>query len=136
MSASSSASDCEPWEVGDQELIAIEQEPFPKRVRFCGAFQYKTKFNKDWQRKWPFVLPVPGSPHSFKCSVCSKTLSCGHQGVADVRDHISTRSHLLLAKGMATQSRLSFAPSNQLADKVSHCKLEFSVSIYNNVVNA
>lgn len=47
-------------------------EPPTKRTKFSGAFQYKTKFNKDWQKDWPFVSSVPGQSHSFKCSICSK----------------------------------------------------------------
>ena len=27
-----------------------------KRTKFSGAYQYKTKFNKEWQKDWPFVL--------------------------------------------------------------------------------
>ena len=34
-------------------------------------------------------------------------LSCGHQGAADIQDHISTKSRQELAKAMATKSRLS-----------------------------
>ena len=81
-------------------------ELLPKKRKLSGAFQYKTKFNKEWQKSWP-VSPVPGDPHSFKCNVCTKNLSCGHQGVADIKDHCATKSHLKLAKGMSSQISLT-----------------------------
>ena len=93
-------------ELGDREADDTDsdgREPSSKRsktTKFSGAFQYKTKFNKIWQNEWPFVSPVPGNQHSFMCTICSKTLSCGHQGAADIRDHISTQSHQKLAKSI------------------------------------
>ena len=94
--------------------------PKPKKAKYAGNFQYKTKFSKDWQKKWSFIVPSPGDPHSFRCTLCSKNLKCGHQGVADVKLHIATKGHQQLAKGLATQSKLSFqSNSSELADKVS-----------------
>ncbi len=81
--------------VEDQELADADnagKKPFPKRAKFYGAYQYKTKFKKDW----PFLNQYLVT--HIVCRICSKTRSCGHQGVADVRDHTYTTSHLLLAK--------------------------------------
>ena len=77
-------------------------EPAAKKKKFTGSSKYKTKFSEDWRKIWPFVSAVPGSPHGFRCNVCSKILSCGHQGAADVKDHIATQSHQKLAKTLAT----------------------------------
>lgn len=59
--------------------------PASKRTKFAGAYKYKTKYSKEWKKKWPFIDSVRGDPYSFRCSVCSKNLSCGHQGSTDVQ---------------------------------------------------
>ena len=75
----------------DRELLGdSDPEPSsPKRHKLnsgevtrklSGAARYKTKFQHVWQEKWPFVTPVRGDPHSFRCTVCNKLVSCGHQG--------------------------------------------------------
>ena len=90
-----------------------------KKTKFTGSFLYKTKFSEEWKKTWPFVSAVPGNPHQFRCNVCAKNLSCGHQGVADVKDHIASQSHQKLAKTLATQPRLTFTSADPLQDKVS-----------------
>ena len=42
---------------------------------------------EEWKKTWPFVSSVPDNPYSFRCNVCDKKLSSGHQGAADVKDH-------------------------------------------------
>ena len=29
--------------------------PKPKKAKYAGSFQYKTKFSKDWQKKYPHL---------------------------------------------------------------------------------
>lgn len=84
-------------EVIEVESDADGERPAPKRTKFTGAFKYKTKFCMEWKKKWPFIDSVRGDPYSFRCTVCSKNLSCGHQGSTDVRDHVATKRHLKLA---------------------------------------
>ena len=95
-----------------------EARPAQKKAKITGTFKYKTKFSNEWKKTWPFVAAVPGNPHSFRCNVCAKNLSCGHQGAADVKDHIATQNHQKLAKSLATQPKLSFRSANPLEDKV------------------
>jgi len=80
---------------------------------------YKTSFSEEWKKTWPFVTSVPGNSHSFRCNICDKKLSCGHQGVSDVKDHIASKSHQKLAKVLATQPKISFPSAAPLQDKVS-----------------
>lgn len=95
-------------------------EPGPaKKTRLMGAFRYKTSYCEEWKKTWPFVSSVPGNRHSFRCNVCDKNLSCGHQGAADIKDHIATQSHQKLAKLLATQPKLSFPAADPLQDKVN-----------------
>ena len=71
------------------------QYPSPKRKKvesvrkYSGAAIYKSKYQLNWQMKWPCVVPVKGDSYSFRCTVCYKVLSCGHQGEKDVKRHIS-----------------------------------------------
>ena len=94
-------------------------EPAVKKAKFTGAFKYKTKFSEAWKRTWPFISSVAHDPYRFRCNLCDKSLSCGHQGITDVKDHISTQSHQRLAKSMESQPKLSFS-ANPLKDKVSY----------------
>ena len=61
--------------------------------KLSGAARYKTKFQRDWQDKWPFATLVQGDPHSFLCNVCNKLVSCGHQGERDVSRHYECTLH-------------------------------------------
>ena len=90
------------------------KQPLQKKTKYTGAFKYKTQFNKDWIRDYPFISPVHYNPNGFRCM---KNLSCAHQGVSDVKAHVATCSHQSKAKQMATQSRINFT-SDPLADKV------------------
>lgn len=89
-----------------------EAEPVSKRIqktsKYAGAFKYKSKFSVQWKTKWPFIASVPGNPHGFRCNICSKNLSCQHQGVADIKAHIATKSHQKCSKAFASQPRLNF----------------------------
>lgn len=102
-----------------QESSTEEEAPPPKKTKFSGAFIYKTRYSKDWQKKWPFVTSVPGDQHSFRCTLCSKNLKCGHQGAADVSHHIATKGHQQIAKGLATQSKITFQTPTLTKDKVT-----------------
>ena len=89
-------------ELADRDIDSESVGPSAKKKKFSGSFLYKTKFSEEWKKTWPFVSAVPGSPHTFRCNVCAKNLSCGHQGVADVEDHIASQSHQKLAKTLAS----------------------------------
>ena len=92
-------------------------EPVTKKAKYTGAYKYKTKFSESWKWTWPFISSVACDPYRFRCNLCDKSLSCGHQGIADVKDHIATQSHQKLAKSMESQQKLCFT-SNSLKDKV------------------
>lgn len=111
-----SESEIEDTDETDNEV----QAPAPKRVAKGLKAGYKTKFSNEWKKQWPFVSSVPNDPYRFWCNICSKKLSCAHQGVSDIKDHISTQGHQRLVKEMTKQSKLSFKPtSNPLSDKVT-----------------
>ena len=109
------------------ETDSIEcAEPLPKlqkTSKYAGAFKYKSKFSVQWKTKWAFLAAVPGNPHSFRCNVCNKSLSCQHQGIADVKAHIATKSHQKNAKAVASQPRLNFRSADDtLSIKEHHIK--------------
>ena len=60
-------------------------------------------------RSGSLLLPFLESLTLSDAMLCSKVMSCGHQVIADIQDHISTKSYSQLAKSMATQSKFSFA---------------------------
>ena len=83
--------------------------------KWCGAAIYKSKFQKSWKQCWPFITTVPGNPSQFYCNVCSKKLSCEHQGEADVKCHIESAMHTSNDKQLKTNSKLNslFQPEKQ-----------------------
>ena len=86
------------------------------KLKYSGAYKYKTRFSKDWTKTWSFLTAVPGDQHSFWCS---KTLSCSHQGISDVKTHIAGNIHQRIGSQMSKQSQLSFASKiDPLSDKV------------------
>lgn len=104
-----------------------EEQPPAKKPRSAagknvvrGAAYYKTKFNKEWMKKYPYIQVVKSDPHSFLCTICNKKISCKHQGETDVTRHIAGVAHTCLAQQMESQSRLTFPlTSSPLAMKVS-----------------
>ena len=60
-----------------------------------GAGTYKTKYYSSWDSDYP-VKTVKDD--IYKCVPCIKTLSCEHQGLADVKLHCSRDSHKLNLK--------------------------------------
>ena len=63
------------------------------KLKYKGAFQYKTKFCKEWVRKWPFISSVTDDPRKVRCNVCAKTVNISHQVAADIKVHIKTKTH-------------------------------------------
>ena len=53
---------------------------------------YKTKFDHQWRKEWPFINMGKDQFH-FLCIVCNKHMSCSHQGLFDVKRHVQASSH-------------------------------------------
>ena len=79
--------------------------------KWSGAATYRSKFQKVWQQKWPFAVPVKGDPHCFHCTVCAKTVSCGHQGETDVACHAESIQHQRNTKAVKATWKLNFKPT-------------------------
>ena len=95
-----------------------------------GAARHITKCNKAWSKKYECIQAVSNNPHVFLCTICNKSVSCKHQGEADVTRHITCAAHNALDKQLETQQRLTFhSSSSSIATKVSQ-----AVSI-NKVIN-
>ena len=88
----------------------FEASAGPSRKK-SGSASYKTKFQKSWQKSWPFVAPVKGDVHAFYCTVCMKKVACGHQGERDVTRHKESAQHQSNTKAIRNIRPLSFRPS-------------------------
>ena len=130
--------DCLLFDIDTNEAISDERDldiengehvspPRPKKPKsLCGAAAYGTKYNKDWESKFPFISRGKiDSVYSFYCKVCQKDISCRHQGVSDVKRHEQCRSHISLLKSMESNSRLDkmgFVPVGSAIDtQVREC---------------
>lgn len=109
--------------------LDLAEVPSPKRAKAnesCnsrknkGAALYQSSFQASWHARWPCVVPVKGNPHSFRCTLCSKVVSCAHQGERDVTRHIASAQHQQNAKALKGTAPLKFASqAQQVGDKVN-----------------
>ena len=93
-----------------------------------GSATYKSKFKREWTSSWPFITQGATSSHFF-CSVCRKDVSCSHQGVRDVKRHITASTHLEKEQALKSANKISkYLPSPAPAGmsvqvtKVGHLK--------------
>lgn len=88
-------------------------QPTKKFTRkYQGAAAYKSKFQLQWQKKWPCITPMKEKPNYFYCTVCSKSVSCGHQGEKDVKRHMDSDFHKKNVSSVKHTVPLKFIPSN------------------------
>ena len=78
--------------------------------RIPGAAGYNCVYKKAWKKEWSFITAA-NDPHSFHCAVCSRDVSCKHQGRADVERHINKNIHQNNVKRIEGQNK--------------HCRLVF-----------
>uniref|UniRef100_A0A1X7TWU2 HAT C-terminal dimerisation domain-containing protein n=1 Tax=Amphimedon queenslandica TaxID=400682 RepID=A0A1X7TWU2_AMPQE len=97
--------------------------------RWSGAAIYKTKFQESWIKKWPFVQPVKTNIHQFYCTTCSKNISCGHQGEADIVRHSSSEQHKSNAKSLRANTKLNFQPITRAEVKVTNLLVQHNVPL-------
>ena len=80
---------------------------------------YKTKFSKEWIKDFPFIRASTNSIYKFHCTMCSRDVSCGHMGRADVERHAGKVMHKANVKALHCQQKLNLAPtSTPINDKV------------------
>ena len=96
--------------------------PVVKKGKFSGAAKYCSRFKKEWIAKYPFLSSDSTDVSKFRCNVCSKTLLCAHQGEADVKRHISSNTHVAMAKTKIKQPAITsmfMQPNSDLSEKVN-----------------
>ena len=87
----------------------------------------QSKFNPDWTKKWPCI--VPATKYKFHCTICQCLLSCEHQGEKDVRRHLDGKRHRNIAEPLEKQQRISqfFRPSTHpIHEKVIRAEVKVS----------
>ena len=90
----------------------LKTSAVPVTRKWSGAAVYKTKYQHTWPKTWPFVAPVKENQHAFYCTVCKKTVSCGHQGERDLSRHADSAQHQKSVKAMKNTQPLGFLPSS------------------------
>ena len=81
----------------------------PKSSRTHGeAAKYRSKFNTNWKKQYPFIDKVRAGKHSFYCTICKGNVKCGHMGLSDVQRHVTMSMHQRYAKDARWQTTLSF----------------------------
>ncbi|KAL5489186.1 hypothetical protein EMCRGX_G018251 [Ephydatia muelleri] len=72
----------------DVESDADDENPGPSTskkqkmsAKSVGAAKYRTKFQKEWLKVYPFVQEVKDNPHKFLCNICMRQVACDHQAM-------------------------------------------------------
>ena len=60
--------------------------------KYDGSAKCKVKFNPSWSQNYP-VKAVSNDRFSFHCIPCARAISCGHQGLKDVKVHCERVTH-------------------------------------------
>ena len=101
-------------EESDTDVVPAKRQKLdPKGKNKAGAAVYKSKFQAQWQKKYPFLTPVAHDTSKFHCGVCNKDNSCAHQGETDVVRHIKSTQHTKAVKAMKHTQKLSFLPRSE-----------------------
>jgi len=79
--------------LGKRHIVGNTANNEANNKKHKDAAAYKSKYQNGWQKKWPCIAPLKDRPNYFQCTVCSKAVSCGHQGEADVKRHIASSQH-------------------------------------------
>ena len=72
-----------------------------------GASDRVCSFKPSWKKNFPITSAADSS--AFYCIPCKKTVSCSHQGEADVKRHCRTPTHLKFAMALKNQPKISAA---------------------------
>lgn len=75
------------------------------------------------------IEAVPGNAHAFRCLVCSKTISCSHQGETDLKRHVNGKHHQDNARSKSQMKPLNslFVVKNSETDRlVRKAELKFT----------
>ena len=78
-----------------ERLASVDQdvESDEMSAKSVGAAKYRTKFQKEWLKVYPFVQEVKDNPHKFLCNICMRQVACDHQGKHDIERHMEKAMH-------------------------------------------
>nr|XP_006013536.2 PREDICTED: uncharacterized protein LOC102350526 [Latimeria chalumnae] len=118
--ATSSKNRAEQIEECDSGSETMMMQPKTKRSRKNeGAFLYKTKYQKNWEKDYDFISPSHLSQNHAWCTVCRRDISISHQGAKDIERHSTTEMHKKAVHCLKGQMKISFfQPKDDIADKV------------------
>ncbi|KAK4881503.1 hypothetical protein RN001_004822 [Aquatica leii] len=63
-----------------------------------------TKYNVNWENSYSWLRQVKENSYKASCCLCNKEFSCGHGGVADIKQRASTKSHMAIVSSRASST--------------------------------
>ncbi|XP_078538685.1 uncharacterized protein LOC144823755 [Lissotriton helveticus] len=93
-----------------------QKRQLPSLPKKCGARYYKTKFDMAWIKSGPFkgiIVPIKNDSNFFRCLICEKNVSCSHQGIYDVKRHVSGKAHRALEEKKIRNKAIAGALAEQ-----------------------
>lgn len=123
-----------PHVMADFSSESDSDSPVIKKTKYAEVAKYKSKFKNNWIVKYPFVSSVTSDKSLFHCNVCNRTLSCAHQGEADLKHHIASDGHTALAKEQAKQLAItSFLrqPNSNIHEKARTWSFQWNTYCFN-----
>lgn len=100
----------------------ISVQPDKKKKLKSGAAWYNFKFSADRTKKVGSFIVNRDNINSFWCTLCNRTLSCGHMGLGDVQRHVKLDMHTRSVAAMRGQpTLLQLRRADPLTEKVCYC---------------
>lgn len=62
---------------------------------------YKTSFNPEWSKKYPWVKPNTRDNYKVSCSLCKSEISVANKGEGALSQHMNTDKHKTAEKAAA-----------------------------------
>ena len=103
-------------------------------MKKSGAKFYKTKFDHQWTKEWPFIKMGKYQFH-FLCAVCNKHMSCSHQWLFDMKRHVQASSHQAAYKDCIDEKQSSvssFLATDPIQEKVMAAEVKLTVFLAEN----
>ncbi|XP_041470149.1 uncharacterized protein LOC121419757 [Lytechinus variegatus] len=103
-----------------------------KKRKLKGAATYRCKFSPDWTKTFGSFITKGDNNYSFRCTLCNRTVSCGHMGLGDVQRHIKLDMHTQKVAAMRRQPTLNFPRVDPLAEKATRAEVKVATMLVQN----
>ena len=88
-----------------------------RKTKYCASWKKEVVTNEDViEELYDWITPIFGDPFKVRCSLCikSKPFTISSGGIADCKQHLKGKTHMLIIKGRSSQETLLSTFSSNL----------------------